>query len=155
MADGVLAIDSPVGRLRLTEQGGALTEVAWADAAARAPTALLDEAARQIAAYFDGQLTAFDLPLAPAGTGFRQSVWGQMCEIPYGETRTYNDLAKALKTSPRPVGGACGANPIPIVIPCHRVTASAGPGGYSGGNGLETKHYLLDLEARVAGRRLV
>ena len=89
------------------------------------------------------------MPLAPAGSGFRQRVWQAMQAIPVGETRSYGALARALGSAPRAVGGACGANPIPILIPCHRVVAGGGLGGYSGGAGLATKIALLKLEGAL------
>ena len=91
-------------------------------------------------------LTAFDLPLAPAGTEYRRKVWHALTLIPYGATRTYGELAAIAGGSARSVGQANGRNPIPIVIPCHRVLASTDLGGYSGGDGLETKRWLLAHE---------
>jgi methylated-DNA-[protein]-cysteine S-methyltransferase len=107
---------------------------------------LLGEAARQLDAYFAGRLTRFDLALAPTGSPFEQLVWTAMRAIPYGETRCYGELAAAVGSAPRAVGRACGRNPIPIVIPCHRVLARTGLGGYSGAGGLTTKRRLLMLE---------
>ena len=89
------------------------------------------------------------LPLAPAGSPFEKRVWSAMQKIPYGETRCYGDLASDIRSAPRAVGGACGKNPIPIVIPCHRVLAKAGLGGYSGAGGLDTKQALLRLEGAL------
>ena len=91
----------------------------------------------------------FDLPLAPAGTAFEGRVWAAMQAIPYGETRCYGDLAEATGSAPRAVGRACGKNPIPIVVPCHRVLAKTGLGGYSGDGGLVTKQRLLALEGAL------
>jgi len=110
---------------------------------------LLDEAARQLQAYFEGKLSHFDLPLAPAGSPFENRVWTEMQQIPYGETRCYGDLAAAIGSAPRAVGGACGRNPIPIVVPCHRGLAKTGMGGYSGQGGLDTKRALLRLEGAL------
>ena len=143
------SLDTPVGRLVVLADGGAVVSVAWDHASPDgdgSPDPLLNEARDQLLAYFDGRLTRFTLPLAPAGTAFRQRVWAAMAEIPYGQTVSYGLLAQALDTAPRAVGGACGANPLPIIIPCHRVVAGAGPGGYSGANGLTTKHWLLAHE---------
>jgi methylated-DNA-[protein]-cysteine S-methyltransferase len=97
-------------------------------------------------AYFDGAALPDDLPLRPAGTAYRQKVWQALRAIPAGETRSYIDIARVAGGSPRSVGGANAANPIPILIPCHRVVATTGIGGYSGGGGLETKKALLALE---------
>ncbi len=149
-----LNVASALGPLTLVERDGALVRLGWDDAPdelpAGGPTPLLREAAAQLAAYFAGTLTAFDVPLAPAGTGFQKRVWQAMREIPYGETWTYGGLAKRAGTVPRAVGGACGANPIPVIIPCHRVlAANGGAGGYSGKGGLKTKALLLDIENRT------
>ncbi|WP_298377896.1 methylated-DNA--[protein]-cysteine S-methyltransferase [Azospirillum sp.] len=160
---GTRIIDSPLGPLRLTSDGRALTALDWVNRNGigvdrhpdpgpdLGPDPLLEETARQLDAYFAGRLRDFDLPLNPAGTPFRQRVWDLMLTIPYGEAATYGGMAKALGSAPRAVGGACGANPIPIIIPCHRVLASGGaPGGYSGFGGLDTKTFLLTLERRHA-----
>ena len=145
-----LSIPSPVGPLTIEETDDKITGLRWGDAAAGNGSPLLAEAARQLAAYFDGRLRDFDLPLAPAGSPFETRVWAAMRAIPYGETRCYGDLASAIGSAPRAVGGACGRNPIPIVIPCHRVLAKAGLGGYSGDGGLATKTRLLALEGALA-----
>lgn len=142
-----LAFDSPVGRLVLTESDGAIVAIGWGDGPAGEATPLLAEAARQLAAYFRGHRRRFDLPLRPRGSAHEQQVWAAMRQIPYGETRSYSDLARDVGSGPRAVGNACGRNPIPIIIPCHRVLAKHGIGGYSGGQGLPTKRRLLALEA--------
>jgi methylated-DNA-[protein]-cysteine S-methyltransferase len=141
-----LSIPSPIGQLTIDELDEAIVAIRWADAPAGNGSPLLSEAARQLAAYFDGRLSGFDLPLAPAGSPFEASVWSAMQAIPYGETRCYGDLAQMVGSAPRAVGRACGKNPIPIVIPCHRVLAKTGLGGYSGAGGVATKQRLLALE---------
>ena len=145
-----LSVASPVGPLILAEEDGALVSISWGASLASNGSPLLIEAARQLDAYFAGTSAQFDLPLRPAGSPFEQRVWAAMQQIPYGETRCYGDLAGAIGSAPRAVGGACGRNPIPIVIPCHRVLAKAGLGGYSGAGGLATKQTLLSLEAALA-----
>ncbi|MBF0178185.1 MAG: methylated-DNA--[protein]-cysteine S-methyltransferase [Magnetococcales bacterium] len=87
-----------------------------------------------------------DLPLQPHGTPFQQRVWREISTIPFGEVRTYGQMAKALSSAPRAVGQAVGANPLPFLIPCHRVVATRGLGGYSGGGGVESKRFLLQFE---------
>jgi methylated-DNA-[protein]-cysteine S-methyltransferase len=144
-----LSIPSPVGQLTIEESGDRIVAIRWADTPAGNGSPLLSEAARQLAAYFDGKLRQFDLPLAPRGTPFEGRVWAAMQAIPYGETRSYGDLAHATDSGPRAVGRACGRNPIPIVVPCHRVLARGGLGGYSGGAGLPTKTRLLALEGAL------
>lgn len=141
-----LSINSPVGRLTIEEANKRIVAISWGDAAGSNGSPLLAEAARQLAAYFSGELKNFDLPLAPDGTPFEQRVWAAMQQIPYGETRSYGELASMIDSAPRAVGRACGKNPIPIVIPCHRVLAKGGLGGYSGEGGLATKSRLLGIE---------
>lgn len=144
-----LSIPSPVGRLTIDEADDAIAAIRWAAGPPSNGSPLLAEAARQLEAYFDGKLSRFDLPLAPSGTPFETRVWAAMQTIPYGETRSYGDLASAIGSAPRAVGRACGKNPIPIVIPCHRVLARGGLGGYSGDGGLATKTRLLALEGAL------
>ena len=135
-----------LGRIGLAERDGRIVRLLW-QAEDRGPRSdLLAEGLAQLVAYFDGSLDAFDLPLAPAGSAFQRRVYAQMQAIPRGETRTYGDLAKALGVAPQPVGQACGSNPIPIIIPCHRVVARDGLGGFSAPGGVETKVRLLRLE---------
>ncbi len=143
-----LSMNSPLGSLTVFEERGALVAIEWGRAPDPVPSPLLAEATDQLDAYFTGRLRAFDLPLRPAGTVFQRAVWALMGDIPYGATRTYGEFACTLGTAPRPVGGACGRNPIPIVIPCHRVVGAGGRmTGYSGGDGVATKRALLRLEA--------
>ncbi len=142
-----LSLPSPVGTLTLFANDQALNVVEWGRGPDAPTSPLLDEAARQLSAYFDGRLETFDLPLDPQGTDFQRAVWFEMARIPYGEVRTYGDLSDHLTSSARAVGGACGANPIPIILPCHRVVGAHGKmTGFSGGTGVETKIQLLTLE---------
>lgn len=111
--------------------------------------ALAARACRQIERYLEDPDFVFDLPFEYCGTAFQCRVWRQISAIPRGRTLTYNDVAKALKTAPRPVGGACGANRLPILIPCHRVLGANGIGGFMRGRGadaLEIKRWLLRHE---------
>ncbi|HVC53285.1 MAG TPA: methylated-DNA--[protein]-cysteine S-methyltransferase [Stellaceae bacterium] len=140
------SMPSPVGRLIIAEEDEAIVAIGWGDLSAASNSPLLAESELQLRAYFAGSLTRFDLPLNPTGSPFEISVWQQMRQIPYGETRCYGELAAALCSAARAVGGACGRNPIPIVIPCHRVLGKSGLGGYSGSGGLATKKALLALE---------
>ena len=146
---GIISCDSPVGRLSVVADRDAITGIRWGDNRHDEPTPLLVEALRQLQAYFDGKLTRFDLPLAPEGTPFEQRVWAAMRQIPHGQTRSYGDLAHEVGSAPRAIGRACGRNPIPIVIPCHRVLGRNGLGGYSGEGGLGTKTRLLALEGAL------
>jgi methylated-DNA-[protein]-cysteine S-methyltransferase len=144
-------MESPVGRLALEARGDRLSAVRWAGPGERSRAnklpPILKEARRQLERYFAGKLRTFDLALAPQGTDFQKRVWKLMSDIPYGETATYGGMAAALGSGPRAVGTACGRNPLPIVVPCHRVLGSGGrEGGYSGGRGLPTKHKLLAIE---------
>jgi methylated-DNA-[protein]-cysteine S-methyltransferase len=150
-------IDSPIGDLRLVEHDGAITAIEFSpfrDGIARPlgdrddDDPVLVECARQLRAYFDGDLTEFDLPLAPDGTPFQRRVWAELLAIGFGKTATYGEIAHRLgmtNAASRAVGLANGRNPIPIVIPCHRVIGANGTlTGYAGG--LERKQLLLDLE---------
>lgn len=142
---------TPLGPLSVSEEDGAIVALDWGQGRDQDDTPLLRRACRQIQEYFDGARRAFDLPLNPAGTAFQRRVWQALREIPAGETRSYGALAARLGTSARAIGGANAANPIPILIPCHRVVGTAGAlGGYSGGDGVPTKRFLLALEARAA-----
>ena len=142
-----LVVDSPLGPLTLTEDRHSIVTLKWGAAPGTRGTPLLSRAAEQLEEYFAGGRSVFDLPLNPAGSPFRLRVWSQMRRIPFGQTMSYGALAKRLGTAARAVGGACGANPIPILIPCHRVLAGGGRiGGYSGGRGVDTKRFLLALE---------
>ncbi|MSP88743.1 MAG: methylated-DNA--[protein]-cysteine S-methyltransferase [Alphaproteobacteria bacterium] len=148
---GLAFIDSPIGRLILESEDNALISVSWmAEDPAESqpqPEPVLIDAARQLKAYFARRLTRFELPLRPRGSGFQQRVWGAIAAIPFGHTRAYGDLARVVGSAPRAVGQACGRNPIPIIIPCHRVVGSGGSlTGYSGANGVATKQFLLRLE---------
>ncbi|MDT9593921.1 methylated-DNA--[protein]-cysteine S-methyltransferase [Nocardioides zeae] len=150
-------VDSPIDELRIVEHEGAITAIEFSpfpDAPLR-PTderddavPVLVEAVRQLRAYFAGALTHFDLPLAPAGTPFQQRVWAELARIGYAETASYGQVAQRLGMSgaaSRAVGLANGRNPVPVVVPCHRVIGANGTlTGYAGG--LERKRVLLDLE---------
>ena len=147
-------VDSPVGRLAVEADHDAVTGVRWASPSERtrdeAHSPVLQEAQRQLDLYFARRLKRFDLPLAQRGTDFQKRVWAAMRDIPYGETATYGGMATALGSGPRPVGMACARNPIPIIVPCHRVLGSGGKeGGFSGGKGLPTKRQLLALEGVI------
>jgi methylated-DNA-[protein]-cysteine S-methyltransferase len=141
-----LAIDTPVGRLTLVERDGVLAQVGWRLAANGAETPLLIEAARQLYAYFARDLRDFDLPLAPAGTVEADAARTAMLAIAYGRTATYGECAARIGSNARAFGQACGANRLPIVVPCHRVLPATGFGHYSGGDGARTKSWLLAHE---------
>jgi len=123
-----------------------LVALEWGRAPEGARSKLLMEAQRQLDAYFARRLKAFDLPLRMIGTEFQKRVWARMVKIPYGETVSYGLVARELASGPRAVGTACGRNPVPIIVPCHRILATNGIGGFSGGTGLDTKRALLRLE---------
>jgi methylated-DNA-[protein]-cysteine S-methyltransferase len=144
-------LDSPVGGLRVHASSGFVTAVnfgAGRPRKERVSDPLLDRAEEQLNAYFAGDLTEFDLPLAGRGSEFQQKVWAELRRIPYGDTASYGDIARRLGYEPvvsRAVGAANGANPIPIIVPCHRVIGADGKlTGFGGG--IERKKILLDLE---------
>lgn len=144
--------ESPIGPLGVGEEDGAVTLILFAgqqppEGYREGETPLLEEAWAQLERYFAGELRQFSLPLAPAGTPFQQAVWRALEEIPYGETRSYGEIAGQVgrPKASRAVGAANHRNPIPIVIPCHRVIGAGGTlTGYGGG--LDRKRLLLDLE---------
>ena len=152
-------IDSPVGKLKLIATDRGLAAILWANENPRrvrlagqtedAHHAILTKAETQLSQYFAGKRQHFDLPLDPQGTPFQRAVWDALLAIPFGETRTYGQLAKQLgnPNATRAVGAANGRNPIAIIVPCHRVVGSTGKlTGFAGG--LHTKSFLLELEAR-------
>lgn len=149
-AENCAHVETPIGMIAVVERDGGVVRVLWHSEAQRRPpqgrSQVLDEAARQLTAYFAGELKQFDLPLAPKGGDFEHAVQRAMLAIPYGETRTYGDIAKDLGTYGQPVGQACGANPVPVIIPCHRVLSANGLGGFSGEGGVEMKIWLLKHE---------
>ena len=169
--EGTALIDSPLGKFLLTARATGLTHLLFADHRGRpvfetcrptgddspAAARILRETERQLRAYFAGRRREFDLPLAPGGTAFQREVWTALCDIPYGRTLSYGDLARRIgrARAVRAVGAANGANPISIIVPCHRVIGSDRRlTGYGGG--LPAKKRLLELEgARLEGDRLV
>jgi methylated-DNA-[protein]-cysteine S-methyltransferase len=148
-----LSLHTPLGDLTLSEEDGAIVALDWGRGRDQDPTPLLLRARDQLQDYFDGTRTEFDLPLAPHGTAFQRKVWQALATIPAGQTRSYAEIGHQVGCrAARAIGQANGANPIPILIPCHRVVAADGSlGGYSGGEGEATKRYLLDLERAAPG----
>jgi len=155
MQTNVFYFDSAIGRLGVAEDDGRLTAVilpgeTFSSKAVVSETSLLRDAAFQINMFLEGRRRDFDLPLAPKGTDFQVSVWRELTKIPYGETRTYKSIAASLGNErlTRAVGSACGRNPLPLIIPCHRVIGSDGSlTGYRGGK--ELKEKLLGFEALI------
>lgn len=156
-ATSLIRVPSPIGRLELTSDGEHILSLSIErngnlplDAAPEVSSPLLEEAARQLHEYFGGMRTAFDLPvLLTGGTAFQQSVWNRLTSIGFGEVVSYGRLGEDIGRpgSGRAIGGAVGANPVPIIVGCHRVLATSGRiTGYSGGNGIPTKVWLLDHE---------
>ena len=145
-----LSLHTPLGEVTISEDGGAIVALDWGRGRDQEATPLLCQARDELQEYFDGKRMSFNLPLAPEGSDFQKRVWAALCAIPPGETRSYADIARTIGSAPRAVGGANGANPIPLFIPCHRIIAADGSlGGYSGGDGPATKRYLLDHESRA------
>jgi methylated-DNA-[protein]-cysteine S-methyltransferase len=140
-----LSLHSPVGDLTISEENGAIVSLDWGFARDQTATAFLRGVRKLLFDYFDGAPLAA-VPLRPAGTPYQKKIWAALTKIPAGETRTYIEIARAAGGSARSVGGANRANKIPIFIPCHRVVAVGGIGGYSGGDGPQTKLRLLQLE---------
>jgi methylated-DNA-[protein]-cysteine S-methyltransferase len=131
MDDAVINV--PFGQVRLIGESDFLSGIEFLlerHAPKKPVSALLKETEAQLGAYFRNPRHQFDLPLTLHGTAFQQRVWKALCDIPPGLPQTYGQLAETLGTAPRPVGGACGANPIPVIVPCHRVVAASGLGGF-------------------------
>lgn len=147
-------IRAPFGVLGICCEEDALTHIEFLapETELQAPVSkFAQEISRQLAAYFSNPDYTFTLPLALKGTAHQNKVWQAMCAIPRGNTRQYGELACEISSSPRAVGQACGANPIPIVIPCHRIVSKAGMGGFAhhrDGYELAIKRWLLTHEAR-------
>ena len=150
-----LTFESPIGFLTLTGTNEALTSICFGTSGyAFNPSPLLIKAVQELREYFDGKRREFDIPLAPEGTEFQKKVWRELQAIPYGETRSYGEIAKAVGSprASRAVGMANNKNPIPILIPCHRVIGADGSlTGYAGG--MEAKKLLLDLEKKHKRRK--
>ena len=154
--------DSPVGRLLVAGDADRLHLISFPtegrsyepQAGWRRDDSLFEQAFEQLHAYFAGELTQFDLPIRLAGTAFQNKVWTALCDIPFGETTSYGALASRIgrPTASRAVGGANGANPLPIVVPCHRVIGSdKSLTGFGGG--VEIKRFLLAHEQRISRQK--
>lgn len=147
MTTSIATLETQFGRWGVEVVDDVITRLIWNAEPVGDMTPLLTEAINQLDAYIHGQLIEFSLPLARANSDFQQQVQDAMLAIPFGETRTYGDIATALNAPAQAVGQACGANPIPIIIPCHRVLAKSGIGGFSGWGGVEGKIALLKHES--------
>ncbi len=148
---GIHTLNTPIGTLLPERNADGLSGVRFEGDRAVSTDPLLLDAADQLRAYFAGELREFDLPLAPRGTEFQRQVWAAVSGIPYGATAAYSEIAAAIgrPSACRAVGAANGRNPLPVIVPCHRVIGAAGSlTGYGGG--LDRKRSLLDLE-RAAG----
>ena len=149
-----LSLPSPIGTLTIFAINNALVALRWGQLPAcdKGPANILSSTRVQLGAYFANKREHFILNIAPTGSVFQCRIWRAISAIPYGETQAYGDIANKLNSSARAVGMACARNPIPIIIPCHRVLSADGRmTGYSGGVGIETKAKLLNLE----GARLI
>lgn len=147
-----LSLHSPLGALTISAEDDAIVALDWGWGRDQTPTPLLQKACDQMHAYLDGERAEFELPLRPHGSRYQLRVWTALRSIPFGQTRTYAELALDAGGCARSIGGANRSNPLPIIIPCHRVVAANGIGGFSGGEGLDTKRFLLSLEAGMATR---
>jgi methylated-DNA-[protein]-cysteine S-methyltransferase len=158
MSREIAVVDSPLGHICLEAENGAIVGVKLGcDEPLVAPKGeTLLGAAEELARYFAGELTTFTVKnrQPDKATAFQKSVWEQMKKIPAGETKTYGEIAEALNSAPRAVGGACGRNPTPLLVPCHRVVAKNGLGGFSGdwetGLALSQKKWLLEHETKMS-----
>lgn len=152
----LVRMQSPIGRIEVTADDSSITSLAierqgrlpW-EHLPEQPNAVLEDARTQLAEYFAGARRDFDLPVRLAGTEFQRQVWGELSSLPFGGVISYGEIGAATGrlTAGRAVGGAVGANPVPIIVPCHRVLGSDKRiTGYSGGDGIPTKTWLLDHE---------
>lgn len=139
-----------IGNLYITEKNGFISNISNTPQKDDVflESCLLIKAKEQILEYFAKQRTTFNLPLNPLGSSFQILVWDQLKKIPYGQTVSYADIAKKINSSPRAIGMACSKNPLPLVVPCHRVIAKNGSlGGFSGFDGVNSKQTLIAFEA--------
>lgn len=150
-ADASISFDSPIGAITIESRNEKIISLVMGH---RSPdfgsSKILKEAKRQVQAYLSGKLTKFDLPMQLEGTEFQKSVWKVIARTGFGKTVTYGEIGQKIgkPLAARAIGGAVGANPIPLIVGCHRVLGSAGKiTGYSGGDGIPTKEFLLDLES--------
>ena len=146
---GAVLTKSMVGPLTVWVENDAIVRLDWG-AYDCTDHPLAREAVDQLAAYFAGTREAFDLPIAPAMSDFQTRFGKALMDIPFGETLTYGELSKIMGVPAQAIGQACGANPIPVIVPCHRVLAQCGLGGYSGAGGIEAKVTLLRLESAAS-----
>ena len=146
----IASLHNKFGWFSLVEEEGRITQLLWEEHNEGFRSDVLKEGLNQLEAYFAGTLTKFDLPLAPKGTEFQQQVYRIMQDIPFGDVLTYGAVAKKLGVSAQPIGQACGSNPIPVIIPCHRIVGTGNLGGFSGMGGVETKVQLLRHEGANA-----
>jgi methylated-DNA-[protein]-cysteine S-methyltransferase len=154
--DAISRMESPIGRLEIIARGDVIVGLTIErdgllphDSTPTKNSAVIEQAVTQLGEYFAGKRREFSVPVSLAGTPFQNSVWNALTQIPFGAVRSYGDVGMTTgrSTAGRAVGGAVGANPVPIIVPCHRVLASDGRiTGYSGGNGIPTKVWLLDHE---------
>ncbi len=144
------SLDTPIGPLTVDARDGRIFRVRWVDDPSGEITPELQATLDQLSRYFSGTLERFELPLQVDGSDLQRAVCDAMYAIPLGETRTYGDLAGELGVPAQAIGGACGGNPIPVIIPCHRVLGASTLGGFSGMGGVETKVWLLKHE-KAAG----
>lgn len=143
-------LETPLGKIYITEKNGFISNIGNIPQKDEIlfETKILNQAQQQLYEYFKTERKSFNLPLNPQGSDFQKQVWQKLFLIPYGQTLSYAALAQKINSAPRAIGLACAKNPIPIIIPCHRVIAQNGSlKGYSGFNGLKDKQYLLNLEA--------
>ena len=149
--DARISFDSPIGDITIEATNEKITSLTIGESRPSIGSSkILGEAKRQMSAYFAGKLTEFDLPVQLEGTNFQKAVWKQIAKVGFGKTTSYAQIAEKLgkPLASRAVGGAVGANPVPLIVGCHRVLGASGKiTGYSGGDGLPTKRLLLELES--------
>lgn len=142
-----LSVETSIGLLTIDELNNEIVSIRWTDEKYYQSSSLLKKTTNQIIEFLDKQRTSFEIPLNPIGTNNQKKIWDQLLKISYGSIKSYLSVAIATDSHPRVIANACAANPIPIIIPCHRVIAKNGSlCGYSGGKGKKTKLKLLEIE---------
>ena len=145
-----IGLSTSLGPIRIDAAGGAICSLDWCEGPAESDDPLLQDAAVQLTEYFAGGRRDFDLPLAPEVSVFQKAFGEVLRAIPFGHTRTYGEIAHQMGCPAQSIGQACGANPIPILIPCHRVLGATNLGGFSARGGVEAKVALLRHEGAAS-----
>ena len=142
-----LSVETTVGLLTIGELNSEIVSIRWSEKKYNQSSYLLKKTSDQVLEFLDKKRKKFEIPINPAGTNNQKKIWNALLKINYGSVKSYLSIAKSISSHPRVIAKACATNPIPIIIPCHRVISNSGKiSGYSGGKGRETKLKLLEIE---------